>query len=63
MRKLLIFPLLLSFLLFAGCASNGSDGESAFLVPYFEDEQYSSFTGEIERYVSPQPDEYGYTNH
>ncbi len=63
MRNLFIFPLLLSFLLFAGCASNGSNGDSAFIVPYFEDEQYSDFTGEIERYVAPQPDEYGYTNH
>lgn len=63
MHKAYLFPLLLSFLLFAGCASNGSNGDSAIIVPYFEDEQYSGFTGEIERHVAPQPDDYGYASH
>jgi len=63
MRKAYFFPLLLSFLLFAGCASNGANGDSAIIVPYFEDEQYSDFTLELERDVAPQPDEYGYASH
>lgn len=60
MRALLL--LFAIFLVFAGCPSNGSGESAPLIVPYFEGEEFSEFTGELERYVSPQPDEYGYTS-
>ena len=60
MRALLLLFAL--FLVFAGCPSNGSGESAPLIVPYFEGEEFSEFTGELERYVSPHPDEYGYTS-
>jgi hypothetical protein len=60
MRAILI--LLVLFLVFAGCPSNGPGGSSPLIIPYFEIEEFSEVTGEMERYVPPQPDEYGYAS-
>lgn len=53
--------LFLFLLLLSGCTSEeGENGPS--VVPYFEDEQFSPFTGELERYVAPQPDSNGFAS-
>jgi hypothetical protein len=59
--RALLPTLLFSILLLSGCISQGEPQES-MVVPYFEDEKFSAPTGELERYVSPQPDEYGYSS-
>ncbi len=60
-----IFPIfaLILLLLFCGCPSNGNDSNGPTIVPYYYDEEFSPFTGELERYVAPQPDESGYVTH
>jgi len=60
-RNVLLGAVALAFFFFVffGCTSNG-ESEDALIVPYFYDEEFSPFTGEIERYVAPEPDEEGY---
>ena len=61
MKTHLLFSLVLfSLLLFCGCISTGEEGNGPMITPYYYDEEFSPFTGELERYAAPQPDDSGY---
>lgn len=64
MRTLFLLPLFFIslFFLFPGCTSTAVESNGPDILPYFGDEQFSQFTGELERYAAPEPDDYGYTN-
>jgi|GEM_PF-3119112 len=64
MRALLIFAgFLIVLALLLGCISNGESRNGPTIVPYYYDEEFSPFTGELERYVAAEPDESGYATH
>lgn len=62
-RHILLGGIVLAFslLILYGCTTSNLESEDAMVVPYFYDEEFSEFTGELERYVAPEPDSEGYT--
>ncbi len=60
---LILVGLLIALTLFFGCISDGESKNGPTIVPYYYDEGFSPFTGELERYVAPEPDESGYATH